>query len=163
MDFYISREGRQKLMEELRKLKAERRPQIAKALEEARAHGDLRENAEYDAAKQEQSLVETRIRELEDKLARAVLLEDAEITGEHVSIGCSVVVEDLETGEKESFALVGEEEADPKNGKISIRTPIAKGLIGKKIGEEAVIEVPAGRLRYKILSIGVGSEPVSNP
>jgi transcription elongation factor GreA len=145
------------MMSELTVLKTVRRREVADALEEARAHGDLRENAEYDAAKQEQGLLEARIGELEDKLSRVRLLEDANITGEHVSIGCVVTVKDLKTKQPEIYTLVGEEEADFATGKISIRTPIAKGLIGKKPGEIVEIEVPAGTLRYEIVKIEVAS------
>ena len=154
-DFLVSRPTRDKLQGELIRLKTVRRPQIAKALEEARAHGDLKENAEYDAAKQEQALLEARIRELEDKLSRVRLLEDENITGEHVSIGCVVTLRDLKAKGQEIYTLVGEEETDFALGKISIRTPIAKGLIGKKVGETVDITVPAGQLKYEILKIEV--------
>ncbi len=154
-DFLVSSATRDKLQAELNRLKTVRRPQIAKALEEARAHGDLSENAEYDAAKQEQGLLEARIRELEDKLSRVRILENENITGEHVSIGCAVTVMDLKTKTQEIYRLVGEEEADFAQNKISIRTPIAKGMIGKKIGEKVDIQVPAGILQYEILKIEV--------
>ena len=157
-DFLVSRATRDKLQDELNGLKKVRRPQVAKALEEARAHGDLKENAEYDAAKQEQALLEARIRELEDKLARARILEDENITGEHVSIGCVVTVKDLKTRQDEVYRLVGEEEADFAKNKISIRTPIARGLIGKKIGDKVDIQVPAGLLKYEILKIEVAAD-----
>jgi len=156
-DFLVSRSTRDKLQEELKRLKAVRRPQVAKALEEARAHGDLKENAEYDAAKQEQALLEARIRELEDKLSRVRLLEDENITGEHVSIGCKVTLKDLKAKGEEVYTLVGEEENNPALGKISIRTPIARGLIGKKVGEKVEITVPAGMLQYEILKIEVAA------
>ena len=156
-DFLVSRATRDKLQEELKQLKIVKRPLVAKALEEARAHGDLKENAEYDAAKQEQGLLEARIRELEDKLARARILEDENITGEHVSIGCIVTVKDLKTKQEEIYRLVGEEEANFAQNKISIRTPIARGLIGKKVGEKVDIQVPAGLLRYEILKIEVAA------
>jgi transcription elongation factor GreA len=158
VDFLVSRATRDKLQEELKVLKTVRRPQVAKNLEEARAHGDLKENAEYDAAKQEQALLEARIRELEDKLSRARLLEDENITGEHVSIGCVVTVKDLKTKENEIYRIVGEEEADFSQNKISIRTPIAKGMMGKKIGEKVDIQVPAGLLKYEILKIEVAAD-----
>jgi transcription elongation factor GreA len=157
VDFLVSRNRRDQMMGELTVLKTVRRKEVADALEEARAHGDLRENAEYDAAKQEQGLLEARIGELEDKLSRVRLLEDANITGEHVSIGCVVTVKDLKTKQSEIYTLVGEEEADFATGKISIRTPIAKGLIGKKPGEMVEIEVPAGILRYEVVKIEVAS------
>ena len=157
VDFLVSRNRRDQMMGELTVLKTVRRKEVANALEEARAHGDLRENAEYDAAKQEQGLLEARIGELEDKLSRVRLLEDANITGEHVSIGCVVTVKDLKTKQSEIYTLVGEEEADFATGKISIRTPIAKGLIGKKPGDMVEIEVPAGILRYEVVKIEVAS------
>jgi len=156
-DFLVSRVTRDKLQEELKQLKIVRRPLVAKALEEARAHGDLKENAEYDAAKQEQALLEARIREIEDKLSRARILEDENITGEHVSIGCVVTVKDLKSKQEEIYRLVGEEEANFAQGKISIRTPIAKGLIGKKVGDRVEIPVPAGVLQYEILKIEVAA------
>jgi len=154
-DFLVSRSRRDQMFSELTVLKTVRRKEVANALEEARAHGDLRENAEYEAAKQEQALLETRIGELEDKLSRVRLLEDANITGEHVSIGCIVTVKDLKTKQDEIYTIVGEEEADFATGKISIRTPIAKGLMGKKPGESVEITVPAGMLRYEVLKIDV--------
>ena len=157
-DFLVSRATRDKLQEELNKLKVVRRPQVAKALEEARAHGDLKENAEYDAAKQEQGILEARIREIEDKLSRVRILEDENITGEHVSIGCKVTVKDLDSNQEELYRLVGEEEADFAKNKISIRTPIARGLIGKKIGEKVDIQVPRGMLKYEVLKIEVGTD-----
>lgn len=155
-DFLVSRATRDKLQDELNRLKVVRRPQVAKALEEARAHGDLKENAEYDAAKQEQGILEARIRELEDKLSRVRILEDENITGEHISIGCKVTVKDLDSKQEEFYRLVGEEETDFAKNKISIRTPIARGLIGKKIGEKVEIQVPRGMLKYEVLKIEVG-------
>ena len=157
-DFLVSRATRDKLQDELKQLKGIRRPQVAKALEEARAHGDLKENAEYDAAKQEQALLEARIREIEDKLSRVRLLEDENITGEHVSIGCVVTVNDLKSKGQEIYRIVGEEEADFAKNKISLRTPIAIGLIGKKIGDKTDIRVPAGLLQYEILKIEVATD-----
>ena len=156
--FLVSRATRDKLQVELNRLKVVRRPQVGKALEEARAHGDLKENAEYDAAKQEQGILEARIREIEDKLARVRILEDENITGEHVSIGCKVTVKDLDSDQEELYRLVGEEEADFAKNKISIRTPIARGLIGKKIGEKVDIQVPRGMLKYEVLKIEVGTD-----
>jgi transcription elongation factor GreA len=157
-DFLISKETKKKLEDEMAHLKAVRRPQVAKALEEARAHGDLSENAEYDAAKQEQGVLEARIWELAEKLSRTRLLEDVNITGEHVSIGCCVTVKDLKTSQQEVYRLVGEEESNFALGKISIRTPIAKGLIGKVVGDTAEIAVPAGVLKYEVLNIKVGTD-----
>jgi transcription elongation factor GreA len=157
-DFLVSRATRDKLQEELKTLKTVRRPQVAEALAEARAHGDLKENAEYDAAKQEQGLLEARIREVEDKLARARLLEDENITGEHVSIGCVVTVKDLKSKETEIYRIVGEEEADFSKNKISLRTPIAIGLMGKKVGDKVEIQVPAALLKYEITKITVAED-----
>lgn len=157
-DFLVSRATRDKLQNELKQLKVVKRPLVAKALEEARAHGDLKENAEYDAAKQEQAILEARIREVEDKLSRARILEDENITGEHVSIGCIVTVKDLKTKQEELYRIVGEEEANFAQNKISLRTPIAMGMIGKKIGDKVDIQVPAGLLKYEILKIEVAAD-----
>jgi len=154
-DFIVSMAKRDQMVQELQIMKSVRRKEVAEALSVARAHGDLRENAEYDAAKQEQALLEARIGEMEDKLSRVRLLEDTHITGEHVSIGCIVTVKDLKTKQQEIYTLVGEEEADIKVGKISIRTPIAKGMMGKKTGDIVEINVPAGVLKYEILKIDV--------
>ena len=154
-DFLVSRATRDKLQEELKSLMTVNRPLVAKALEEARAHGDLKENAEYEAAKQEQSLLEARIRDLQDKLARARILEDENITGEHVSIGCRVVVKDLKTNQEEFYLIVGEEDSNFAENKISIRTPIARGMMGKKVGEKVQIPIPVGVLNYQILKIEV--------
>ena len=154
-ELFVSRAGHDKLKKELDHLKYVKRKEVSKALTEARAHGDLKENAEYDAAKQEQSVVEARIAELTEKLARVRLLEDENVTGEHVSIGCRVTLKDLTTGRQEQFTLVGEEEADIARGHITIRTPIARGLIGKTTGETAEISIPAGVLKYEILKIEV--------
>ena len=156
-DFLVSKNRRDQMVGELTHLKTSRRREVANALEEARAHGDLRENAEYEAAKQEQALLEARIGELEDKLSRVRLLEDTKITGEHVSIGCVVTVKDLKTKQNEVYTLVGEEEADFSTGKISIRTPIAKGLIGKVPGDTVEIVIPAGSLKYEVIKIEVAS------
>jgi len=157
-DFLVSRATKEKLEKELVQLKVVRRPEVAAALAEARAHGDLKENAEYDAAKQEQGLLEARIREIEDKLSRVRLLEDENITGEHVSIGCRVTVKDLKSKENEIYQIVGEEEADFAKNKISLRTPIAQGMMGKKVGEKVDIKVPAGLLQYEITKIEVAED-----
>jgi transcription elongation factor GreA len=157
-DFLVSRATRDKLQEELKSLMTVNRPLVAKALEEARAHGDLKENAEYEAAKQEQSLLEARIRDLQDKLARARILEDENITGEHVSIGCRVIVKDLKTNQEEFYLIVGEEDSNFAQNKISIRTPIAQGMMGKKVGEKVKIPIPVGVLDYEILKIEVATD-----
>ncbi len=154
-ELFISRAGRDRLQKEMDHLKYVKRKEVSKALMEARAHGDLRENAEYDAAKQEQSVVEARISDLAEKLSRVRVLEDEDITGEHVSIGCRVFLKDLKTGEEEKYILVGEEESNIAEGRISIRTPIAKGLMGKVVGESVEIQIPAGTLKYEIVKIEV--------
>jgi transcription elongation factor GreA len=140
-------------MEELEHLKTVKRRQLSKAIGEARSHGDISENAEYDAAKEAQGLNEKRISELEDKLATARILDDTGMTSDEVLIGATVKLKDLETNEELTYTLVSEMEADYDSGRISITSPIGSSLLNHKVNEEIDIKVPAGILRYKILSI----------
>ncbi|MCX7927714.1 MAG: transcription elongation factor GreA [Candidatus Omnitrophica bacterium] len=153
MTLYLTRKGYEKLYEELNYLKNVRRHQIAKAIAEARAHGDLGENAEYDAAKEEQALNERRIAELEQKLAGAQIIEDQDICSDEVLLGATVELEDIDTHERISYLIVSEEEADFNENKISVSSPIGQGLLYHKVGDICEIQVPAGILRYKIISI----------
>ncbi len=150
---YLTREGYQKLSEELELFKTTKRRQIAKALGEARAHGDLSENAEYDAAKNEQALNEKRIAELSDKLARARILDDEDIPSDEILLGAIVKLKDLDSDEEFEYIFVSEVEADYSQNKISIDSPIGKGLLGHKVNEVVEIEIPAGVLKYKVLNI----------
>ena len=152
-EVYLTKEGYQKLTEELEFLKTVRRRELSKAVGEARAHGDISENAEYDAAKEAQALNERRIAELEEKLSRARILDDENIPKDEVLIGATVKLKDLSTEEELEYTLVSELEADYAQGKISISSPIGQGLLGRKENEIAEIKTPAGVLRYKILKI----------
>src|SRR5574341_2029859 len=123
--------GHQRLLEELKRLKSVERPKLVREIEEARGHGDLSENAEFHAAKERQSLLDVQIREIEDKLARAQVIEISKLSGDKVVFGATVTLADGATGEKVIYKIVGDHEAEPKNGKISISSPVARALIGK--------------------------------
>lgn len=146
-------EGYERLSNELTHLKKVERTAAIKAIEEARAHGDLSENAEYDAAKDRQGFVEARINELEYKLAQADIINPASITAEKVTFGTHVVLENLDTGEEVEYYLVGPDECDVSQGKISIASPLGKGLLGKCEGDEIGIQVPGGRRSYELIKI----------
>ena len=150
---YLSKKAFEELKEELHHLKYVRRPEVSKAIAVARAHGDLSENAEYDAAREEQSHLMRRIGELAETLALARPLDDAEISRDACYLGSTVTLEDLEDVSEEVYTLVAAPEADPRLGKLSVESPIGKGLLGLKIGEEAVIDIPAGRVAYRVISI----------
>ncbi len=152
-DIYLTRSGHKKLMEELEHLKTVKRRQLSKAIGEARSHGDISENAEYDAAKDAQGLNEKRISELENKLASARILDDTNISSDEVLIGATVKLKDLDSDEELEYTLVSEMEADYESGKISVTSPIGIGLLNHKLDEEIDIKIPAGILRYKILKI----------
>jgi len=150
---FLTKKGYQKLAEELEYLKTVKRRGLSKAIGEARSHGDISENAEYDAAKDAQGLNEKRISELEAKLAGARILEDENIPDDEVLIGATVKLKDLETAEELEYMLVSEVEADYSQGKISISSPVGKGLLNHKENDTVEITIPAGTLRYKILKI----------
>lgn len=146
-------QGYKKLQEELDRLLKIDRPRNIKEISEARAHGDLSENAEYHAAKERQSFIEGRIQELKTKLALADVINPANISQDKVAFGAKVKVLDLETNEEKVFILVGPEEADVKNGRISISSPVGKALINKEVGDIVNIKAPARTLEYEILEI----------
>ncbi|MEW5759016.1 MAG: transcription elongation factor GreA [Candidatus Omnitrophota bacterium] len=152
-DNYLTREGFNKLMQELEYLKTTKRREISKEIAKARAFGDLKENAEYDAAKNEQGLNEKKIAELEFKLSQASIIDDTNIEKDKVLIGAKVKLLDLDTQEECEYIFVSELEADYAQNKISITSPIGRGLLGHKKGEVVEIKIPAGILKYKILSI----------
>jgi transcription elongation factor GreA len=152
-EVYLTREGYKSLMEELKYLQTTRRKALMEEIAEARAHGDLSENAEYDAAKDAQSLNEKRIAELEMKLARARIIDDLDIPADRVFLGATVTLKNLDTGDEVERTLVPSEEADAERGRISVASPIAKGLLGHKEGDEVEIKVPARVVRYKIMRI----------
>jgi transcription elongation factor GreA len=141
------------LIEELKRLKSVERPKIVREIEEARGHGDLSENAEFHAAKERQSLLDVQIREIEDRLARAQVIEVAKLSGDKVVFGATVSLVDGDTGEKVVYQIVGDHEAEPKNGKISISSPIARALIGKSEGDEVQVRTPTGVRTFEILGL----------
>lgn len=146
-------DGYQKLREELEKLLKVNRPKNIKDIAEARAHGDLSENAEYHAAKERQSFLEGRIRELQAKLALAEVIDPSKITQSKAAFGAKVRVLDTGADEEYVFTLVGADEADVKNGRISINSPVGKSLLGKEVGDTVVIKAPARTMEYEILEI----------
>ena len=152
-DIYLTREGYEKLRKELEFLKNVKRRELSKAIGEARSHGDISENAEYDAAKERQGLNEKRIVEIEGKLSRARILDHEDIANDEVLIGATVRLKDLDSGEELEYTLVAEEEADYSQGKISVSSPVGLGLLNHKENEMVKIKVPAGILKYKILKI----------
>ena len=150
---YMTEEGLEDLKEELRTLKTKERSRIAEEIAEARAKGDLSENAEYDAAKEEQGKLEARIAKLEDTIARARVVDEDTVDDSKAYILSNVTVENLGNGSEQTFTLVSEQEADISKNKISIKSPIGKGLLGKEEGDEVEIDVPAGTVRFKIIDI----------
>ncbi|MFN3744719.1 MAG: transcription elongation factor GreA [Hyphomicrobiaceae bacterium] len=146
-------EGFKKLETELHRLKAVERPRIIQAIAEARAHGDLSENAEYHAAKEAQGLNESKVAELEDKLSRAEVIDTTKMSGDKIKFGATVTLIDEDTDEKVKYKIVGEMEADVREGKISITSPIARALIGKSKGDTAEVTTPKGSKSYEIVKI----------
>jgi transcription elongation factor GreA len=146
--------GAQMLRTELQQLKAVERPRIIQAIQEARSHGDLSENAEYDAAKERQGFIEGRIAELESKLANAQIIDPAHIDGDGRCVfGSTVELQDVDSEENVTYQIVGEDEADIKRGKISVGSPIARALIGKYSGDVAEVQAPGGVKSYEILDV----------
>ena len=149
-------EGYQNLQDELKRLKSEERPKIIQAIEEARDHGDLSENAEYDAAKESQQQLDQRMREIEDKLARAEIIRPEDVKGDRVVFGATVVLNDLEGDRMVTYQVVGEDEADRRQGRISVRSPLARAMIGKLAGDLFVVATPAGEREYVVEEIKFG-------
>jgi len=151
--FYITKEGYSNMIKDLKRLKSVERPANIKAIEEAIAHGDLSENAEYHSAKEKQGFLQGKILELEDKIARAQVIDVAKICEEKVVFGAKVSLLDLNSDKEVSYQIVGDTESSIKNGKISISSPIARALIGKCTGDEVTIKVPNGVKEFEILDI----------
>lgn len=149
----MTKEGYESLIQELRNLKRVDRPQIVKEIAAAREHGDLSENAEYDAAKEKQGLIEGRIKELENKLANAQLVDTSKAKPGTVVFGATVCLEDGDSGGRVTYKIVGADEADVKQKKISVNSPIARALIGRQIGDTVEATIPAGEKEYTILDI----------
>jgi transcription elongation factor GreA len=145
-------EGARKLREELTRLKEER-PKISREIEVAREHGDLKENAEYHAAKERQGMVEAKIKDYEDKLSRAEIIDPSKLSGSKVQFGATVGLLNLDTEEEVTYRIVGAEEADLAQGSISVSAPLARALIGKEIGDEVSIRLPVGLRKYEIMRV----------
>ncbi len=144
------------LEKELKQRTSEERPRIIQAIAEARAHGDLSENAEYHAAKEQQSLNEGRISELEDKLGRAEVIDVTKLSGDTIKFGATVTLIDEDTEEEKKYMIVGDVEADVKLGRISISSPIARALIGKAVGDSVEVSAPGGARAYEIINVSFG-------
>jgi transcription elongation factor GreA len=151
--FPMTATGLQRLNDELRQLKASERPAIIRQIAEARTHGDLSENAEYHAARERQSFIEGRIAELEEIVASAEVIDPSTLSGEHVKFGAHVWLVDEETEKESAYQIVGVHEADIKGGKLSISSPLAKALIGKKVGDTVAVPAPGGDRSYEILGV----------
>ena len=149
----ITRNGYEVLKKELENLKSKDRPANIKAIEEARAHGDLSENAEFDAAKERQAFIEGRIRELGYKLGNAQIIDPDNISKDKVVFGCSVVLENINTEEEVRYQLVGPDESNISEGIISVTSPLGKAILGKKPGDEVVLNAPAGKRTYELVDI----------
>ena len=152
----ITRRGYERLKEELKRLKTTERRDVAREIEIARGHGDLRENADYDAAKERQGMLEANIRVLEDKLARAEIIDVARLSGDRVVFGATVDLLDVDTDEERTLTLVGEFEADAKAGLVSVTSPIARALIGKRIDDAVNVVTPGGEREYEITDVRFG-------
>jgi transcription elongation factor GreA len=150
---YLTAEGLKKLQEEINHLKTVERPAISRQIAEARDKGDLSENAEYDAAKDAQGMLELKIAKLEETLSQARILDESKIDRSKVSVLTKVRIQNLASKQEMDYTLVSENEADLKNGKISVTSPIGQGLLGRKAGDTVEIQVPSGTLRLKILSL----------
>ena len=152
---YMTAEGLQKLKEELQFLESTERPRVIRAIAEAREKGDLSENAEYDAAKEEQSNLESKISQLKAQMAEARIIDETRINTNEVQILTKVKIRNVKNGATKTYHLVTEGEADIAAGKLSVTTPIAKGLLGKKVGDVVEVKVPAGIMTFEILEIGL--------
>jgi len=149
----MTSKGYQNLVDELKRLKSVERPKNIREIEEARDHGDLSENAEFHAAKDRQSLLDVQIRDMEDKIARAQVIDVSKLSGDRVVFGATVSLADGDTGDKVIYQIVGDHEAEPKNGKISVSSPIARALIGKSEGDEVQVRTPTGVRTFEILKV----------
>ena len=149
----MTAEGHIALDEELKHLKSVERPAVIAAISEAREHGDLSENAEYHAAKERQGWIEGRVQELEDKIARAQVIDVSKMSGDTVKFGATVTVVDEDTDEENTYKIVGDDEADVKDGKISLSSPIARSMINKEVGDVVEVNAPGGVKSYEILNV----------
>ena len=149
----MTKAGAEALKRELKHLKSVERPKNVQDISTARDHGDLRENAEYHAAKEKQSHIAGRIEMIEDRLARAQVIDVSKLSGERIVFGATVTLEDPDSGQKVTYQIVGETEADLKKGKISVTSPIARGLVGREVGDTVKIKAPGGDREYQVLEV----------
>jgi transcription elongation factor GreA len=149
----MTAKGHARLQEELKTLKSVERPAVIKALEEARSHGDLSENAEYEAARERQSFIEGRLAEIEDKIRRAEVIDVSKLSGKEVKFGATVRLEDEDTGEKSTYQIVGVDEADITNGLLSVNAPLGRALINKTVGDSVEVTTPRGTKAYEITKV----------
>ncbi len=149
----ITRQGYERLKAELKNLKTVERPQNIRAIEEARAHGDLSENAEFDAAKERQAFIEGRIQDLEYKLGNADVIDPEKLSKDSARFGCIVLLENIDTGDEVKYQLVGPDESDIKQGRISVASPLGQAIIGKEVGSEITIVAPGGKRNYELIEI----------
>ena len=149
-------DGYSRLHEEIKRLKSVDRPAVVRAIAEARTHGDLAENAEYHAARERQSFIEGRLAVLEDKVARAEVIDVSKLSGSVIKFGAKVTLVDEETDEKQTFLIVGEDEADVKDGRLSVTSPLARALIGKGKGDSVEVSTPRGNKSYEVVPVGFG-------
>ena len=152
---YMTKEGYKMKMEEIAYLENVKRPEISRAIAEARDKGDLSENAEYDAAKEAQGMLEMKISQLKDLVANARIIDDSKLNTEEVQILNSVTIKNVKTGAQMKYTIVADSEANIREGKIASSTPIAKGLIGHKVGEVVEIQVPSGKMQFEIVNISI--------
>lgn len=152
---YMTEEGLRKLKEELVQMESVQRPEISRQIAEARDKGDLSENAEYDAAKEAQGLLEGKIAQLKSLIATARIIDESAIRTDEIQIMNKVTIKNLKTKKDMTYTLVSESEADLKSGKIAVNTPIAQGLLGKKVGDKVDIQVPSGMLSFEVLDISI--------
>jgi len=149
----ITPAGYDGLKEKIRELKRVERPDVIRAIEEARAHGDITENAEFEAAKERQAFIEREISELEHKIAWADVIDPSEVKTDRVMFGCAVVLQNLSTEDEVKYQLVGPDESDVSQGRISVSSPLGKAMIGKEVGDEIVVQAPGGQRRYELVDI----------
>jgi transcription elongation factor GreA len=152
----MTSDGYSRLQDEIKRLKTIERPQIIRAIAEARTHGDLSENAEYHAARERQSFIEGRLAELEDRVARAEVIDTSKLSGSVIKFGATVTLADEETDEEQTFVIVGEDEADVKDGKLSVASPLARALIGKGKGDSVEVSTPRGNKSYEVVTVAFG-------
>jgi transcription elongation factor GreA len=152
----ITPEGATRLRDELIHLKSVERPAVIQAIAVAREHGDLKENAEYHAARDKQSFIEGRIKDLEDKLARAEVIDPSKLAGDRVAFGATVKLANADTGEEVVYRILGADESDLAKGSISITSPLARSLVGKQVGDEVKVRMPGGERTYEVLDLSFG-------